>query len=609
MAAAASASASATAPKEHAPTAEQRAFIESTFPRDAVVLIDAVAGSGKTTTLVKFMQHNRHLRILYLVYNKEAQLAAERVLRERNCTNTKPQTLHSLAYEVVRARRAAEGKPPIGAIDYPNKALLVDYVLAHATTSAQTAAYLRAKGGDTAFFEVYKQYLKDTQMIIDEPYVRASLAPLTTQISKRSDAVPAVLQAMRTAWAATSGGEVPASQDALAKLLFKMSTEIHHSYDIVLCDEAQDVSTQFAEVIMRWRGTVPIVFVGDRCQHIYSFLGTSNIFTSERTAPTHRFALSRSFRFGDAVAALARSITQRPIVGHDGLATRVVVEDVRGLIPLKHVAMQPGTTAYLHRTNVGLLLHAAEIAALRPPRRIKLIGNSANVLNDVDALVKDMRDQPGMIQVKRKTALNAGNEGRVKLIDWVQSNAASASGLVRQLRDRIVTSGHVDALLGTVHAAKGLEWEFVVLSDDLIPEATREYQIIKMAAGGGRGSTYGKRKFAAISAVDAATANVNSAAGAAAIAAVDAIDAADDGETTDTEDEQPHSLPRTRHTSIDEDEHWRLLYVAETRPRKLLIVSRMLDRVIRKRDRYFARLRAEAAAAAEPAAAAAAPSE
>ena len=41
--------------------------------------INAVAGSGKTTTLLEYAKKNSHLKILYLAYNKSLQVAPNEI--------------------------------------------------------------------------------------------------------------------------------------------------------------------------------------------------------------------------------------------------------------------------------------------------------------------------------------------------------------------------------------------------------------------------------------------------------------------------------------------------------------------------------------------------
>ena len=59
--------------------------------------IVATAGSGKTFTLAKLAEDNPDKQFLYLVFNKEAKLDAQK----RFPKNTKVSTLHALAFRGI----------------------------------------------------------------------------------------------------------------------------------------------------------------------------------------------------------------------------------------------------------------------------------------------------------------------------------------------------------------------------------------------------------------------------------------------------------------------------------------------------------------------------
>ncbi len=80
-------------------TDEQRPIIVSEAPK---LLIQAGAGSGKTTTLVGYAKHHSQLRILYLCYNKSVEQAA----RGRFPRNVVNKTAHGLAYAVYGSQYA-----------------------------------------------------------------------------------------------------------------------------------------------------------------------------------------------------------------------------------------------------------------------------------------------------------------------------------------------------------------------------------------------------------------------------------------------------------------------------------------------------------------------
>jgi len=79
-------------------TKEQQAIIHST----GNIKINAVAGSGKTTTIIEYAKARPATsRILYIAFNKSVKLEAARKFAEKGLHNVKIETAHSLAYKNI----------------------------------------------------------------------------------------------------------------------------------------------------------------------------------------------------------------------------------------------------------------------------------------------------------------------------------------------------------------------------------------------------------------------------------------------------------------------------------------------------------------------------
>jgi ATP/maltotriose-dependent transcriptional regulator MalT len=79
-------------------TPEQISIINS----EGNIKINAVAGSGKTTTLIEYAKSRKpNSRILYLAFNKSVKLEAQKKFAEKGLKNVKVETAHSLAFNRV----------------------------------------------------------------------------------------------------------------------------------------------------------------------------------------------------------------------------------------------------------------------------------------------------------------------------------------------------------------------------------------------------------------------------------------------------------------------------------------------------------------------------
>src|ERR1039457_1180938 len=79
-------------------TKEQIAIINST----GNIKINAVAGSGKTTTIIEYAKARPgESKILYLAFNKSVKTEALKRFADKGLNNVKVETAHSLAYKHI----------------------------------------------------------------------------------------------------------------------------------------------------------------------------------------------------------------------------------------------------------------------------------------------------------------------------------------------------------------------------------------------------------------------------------------------------------------------------------------------------------------------------
>lgn len=79
-----------------APSDEQKAIINC-VSEGKFVMVDAVAGSGKTTTVMFIAKHNPKKKILQITYNKQLKIEVRRKVEAANIQNIDIHTFHSLA--------------------------------------------------------------------------------------------------------------------------------------------------------------------------------------------------------------------------------------------------------------------------------------------------------------------------------------------------------------------------------------------------------------------------------------------------------------------------------------------------------------------------------
>src|ERR1700754_2881893 len=78
-------------------TKEQIAIVQSSGD----IEINAVAGSGKTTTLIEYARARSGEKILYLAFNRAVKMEAERKLGKKGASNAEVETAYSPAFSHV----------------------------------------------------------------------------------------------------------------------------------------------------------------------------------------------------------------------------------------------------------------------------------------------------------------------------------------------------------------------------------------------------------------------------------------------------------------------------------------------------------------------------
>ena len=327
-------------------------------------------------------------------------------------------------------------------------------------------------------------------------HVPRNMAEATDLAPGAVAAAAAALWDMIVAGRTRAGRSVPCPHDAYVKLLHlgRGDARVFAEYNVLLLDEAQDLSACQTAILLRARGQCGVVVVGDVHQKIYGFRGgTATAFNARLYPPSATFALTRSFRFGPQIAALATDLLglkapppwlraaayRRPRLS--GSAPDAVYRT--GKAPMPHTR--------IYRTNAQLAKDALRLATVLAAHvRVFLKTSQSLARASLMALFRDahrlfhgmgaadraspLRDFASWKElVEHVEAEEGGGDGKLGLVvSLAPALAAGDDFLDRVARlDARFAERECDAalVLTTVHQAKGLEWDRVVLADDFSP--------------------------------------------------------------------------------------------------------------------------------------------
>jgi hypothetical protein len=400
-------------------------------------------------------------RILYVTFSKAAQLSAV----SRFPSNVECRTFHSLAF-------ASHGRPysQAGKIGSSLRAGSVAHLF---PSPDPVKSFLRARFA----IEAVNAYCYGASAALSLPV--ASLPAI--RASSLSEGL--VIADARLLWDRmrdVACPDVPMSPDGYFKL-WSMSRPSYLSskFGRIVLDEAQD-NWASADTVLRAQ-TCPLAYVGDSAQSIFAFRGSVDSLDTFDADET--LSLTRSFRFGPSIAALANSLLSAfkgpnhlrlvGAGGDDGVC------EIQPDLPY----------CIICRTNASVFSHAA--ALLDSGQRIHLVGGRAAYAFEriLDAyhlsrghlgLVRD----PFFKSLQSFAALDAYSvaleDAEIKSVCRVVKEFGSAiPDILRRLATQCIEAAPSDAtsaaledvvdadvFLSTAHRSKGLEFSQVRLSDD-----------------------------------------------------------------------------------------------------------------------------------------------
>lgn len=449
-------------------TQEQAAIIKSS----GNIKIVAVAGAGKTTTLIEYAKSRTGQRILYLAFNKTVKLEAEKKFAEKGLTNIRVETAHSLAFSyVVRGSGytlKSEGYKVPEVVDILNLRGLrgkhTEYILAN-----HINAYL-SYFCNSAPAKVQDLDYEDT---VTDPEAREFATKYKKDIQYQT----------RLFLDKMNKGEIPITHDFYLKK-FQLSRPVL-PFDVILFDEGQDASGAMLDVFLSQPATK--VLVGDTHQQIYAWRYAVN---SLEKVNYPFFTLTNSFRFDQDIADLATYVINWKSFYSDQLELKITGYGKAG---------KGKTRAVVARTNAGLLVKAIELLIEKKEIRnlyfegriesYTYASEGASIYDILNLHTGDrdrIRDKTiaGMSSMDELEDYikSAGETQMGMLVEVVKKYGMKIPGYIKKLKDSHLEHDdkeQADMIFSTVHRCKGMEYDEVTLVNDFI----NRDKVLKLSEG------------------------------------------------------------------------------------------------------------------------------
>lgn len=442
-------------------TAEQLAVINASGD----LAINAVAGSGKTTTMIEYAASRpSSSSILYLAFNRSVKMEAIRKFESRGLTNVRVETAHSLAFDHIVKGSGYKVKQQ-GFRTHEIVDLLGLESLGEKHTEYIIAAHINK------FITYFCN--SDKAKVQELNYLDTIIESQAKSFVKNF--YPQIEHGTRQLLAKMDKRDIEITHDFYLKK-FQLAAP-HLSYDYILFDEAQDASAAMLDVFLQQKATK--VIVGDTHQQIYGWRYAVNSLDKTGLPTLH---LTTSFRFPQDIANLATEV----LFWKEQLGTYK---------PVKITGKGPGakckTKATIARTNLGLLLNAIDY--ITNNRKIKSIYFEGNFnsytyaddgasLYDVlnlannkpdkirDKLIRTMHNLDELEEYIEKTE----DLQLSMMLEVVREYGDGIYDLLRSLKELHCSDDDrekADMIFSTVHRAKGMEYDTVYLVNDFISES------------------------------------------------------------------------------------------------------------------------------------------
>lgn len=413
------------------------------------LIINAFAGTGKSTTLLSIAYALKKNSFLFLAFNKSVKLEIEEKIKKAKLNNIKVLTTHGLAYKFV--------KNDLNIVKL-GKELNTSEISKLINIDIYIADYIR-----TAFNDFCNGYYNNISNETVEKILNSN-----SKLRFIQDQKEYVKNKLLKLWELFLNGKIPITHSVYLKY-FQINIEKYSKYinfDYVLLDEAQDTNEVVLDIFKKLKGKK--IIVGDPHQQIYSFRGSVNAMYKIKSEIKADVAyLTKSFRFSKNIAEKANNILNK-----------FKCED-KEITPFKNFNKKEiRDICFITRTNATLIklmenLNTFDIQLIRSPKEI------FNLPINIYYFMQYLKNEKYKKYINEKWLLNFNSLESLRdyAEDFEDFELISAINIAEEYKERLFDllkkieekyskKSKSNIYLTTAHTSKGLEWDKVVICHD-----------------------------------------------------------------------------------------------------------------------------------------------
>jgi superfamily I DNA/RNA helicase len=424
------------------------------------LVIEALAGTGKTTVLIEKAKANPNKTKLYIAYNKATQIEGEQKCKEAGVEKIKVVTAHGLAYKNIgyKYKMVEYGNYKVNDIldlfklsyNDNDDILLATYILRLYNFYANSAY---ESVGEVPFAETWLE--------------REGTGSATEFIQTHEDRLISYLQKF---WTKMDSGEIPIDHNFYLKK-YQLSNPVLNE-EMIFGDEFQDASNVILDIVLKQKGNK--IIVGDENQSLYRWRYAINALAQ---VDYDRLYLTGSFRFGKNIEKIAAKVLQ---FKEKYLKKPKPLKEIQGLGP------KPlSNYAILCRTNAGVLDSAIQ-SVFFGKQKVSYEGNISSYMfasdtSNIYDVLNFYCNKRQFIRNKlfssfkswedlKKYVKDADDKELEVQCNIVQRHGGQLYTYLKELKNKEHQKKDSDVTISTVHKSKGQEYGHVTLGSDFKDE-------------------------------------------------------------------------------------------------------------------------------------------
>lgn len=427
-------------------TREQKEIIKSNAK---ITLVNAYAGTGKTSTLVEYCKARVDSKILYLAYNSSMSKEAQK--KFSSLPNVHCTTIHSLAFQSLK-RELEPYKDRLG-----NQNLKSVDILHYFSGNKHQYYYANL------LLSLFRNFINSNNTIEE------LLQNLNSDEKKVGQFLPRLWADIMT------NKDMPFEHDFYLKI-FQLSKPNLGHYNYILVDEAQDLNPVMFDIVYSQKSNQ--VYIGDTFQKIYGFRQCVNALEVLKEHKESKiFYLTRTFRCPSYIVECANPYlfllgAEKPLVGND-------VKFNSDLLP-----NYENKECIICRTNAKVF----DYVVSNPDIKFHFVGgikgyNFSDILDIALLHSKNLENRKFiknpfynkfLDSSELREHIKKSNDVEAKTRLMIFYKYAKTHNLFKIVKDtKHYSLNQADFIITSAHKSKGLEWDFVRIEDDFINLAER----------------------------------------------------------------------------------------------------------------------------------------